>query len=741
MARFAFVYLFFILSLIISCAGNKQKKEARLREILESTASYHNQKAIALIDSGKYHDAVSHLRESLDIVPYDPHTYNNLGTAFYYMDQLDSAEYMYKYAIRLRPSFALAYTNLAQTFLKNKNYKESITAVNKALEINDNLPQAYVIKAKVYEENDLLNEAIELYKQQIELYPNELIYISNLGILDYKAGLIDEAIENFKKAILLDPYNPDIYFNLGNAYFQQCKLEEAKSVFETALELNRKTPPVLNNYGLVLINLGNYTEAIHSFNLALETDPDSPILLFNLSIAFERMNDLQKSYELINQAIQKDSTTALFYIQKGDILIKSDNNNKAIDAFRKALELDENMALAYNNLGNVLLKANRADESLLAFQKSIDLFQENIEKNYFYQSNESQTALGNLLKWCSDPQKIYFEFAQIYLNLGKSYLYHNQLKEAEQSFIKATQLSPELAEPYENLGIIYLKQGQKIKANSAFAQSRFYQADDYYDRDSLIVAEQLYNEALAFRPFFPAAVARLGFLYYELNNSKKARNYFSTALKNADQDPKVFMTYGDYMAKEKNWPKTIDYYLKAQQFSPNSLRVHKKLSLVYSLIGNNDSTAFHNAKIFYLDGKALEFAGMWEPALQKYKNAAALDTSNTKYLDRIGFIYTKKHLNQKAMDVFQKVLNNDPQNAEALLGLGTIYGDTQKYQQAIDYLTKSIALDSSNAQAHYIIAVNYYFMQEADKAKRHLQKAEDLGMTINKEFLELIQNK
>ncbi|MBN2412860.1 tetratricopeptide repeat protein [candidate division KSB1 bacterium] len=741
MARFAFVYIFFILVLIISCAGNKQKKEERIREILESTAAYHNQKAIALIDSGKYRDAVSHLRESLTIVPWDPHTYNNLGTAFYYMDQLDSAEYMYKYAIRLRPSFALAYTNLAQIYLKNKNYKESINSVNKALEINNRLPEAYVIKAKVYEENELLNEAIELYKQQIELYPNELIYITNLGLLYYKAGLIEEAIEKYKKAILIDPGNPEIYFNLGNAYFQQCKLDEAKSVFETALELSPNSPPVLNNYGLVLINLGNYTGAINSFNHALESEPDAPILNFNLSIAFERMNDLQKSYELINQAIQKDSTIALFYIQKGNILIQSDNNKNAIDAFRKALELDENMALAYNNLGNVLLKANRADESLLAFKKSIDLFQENIEKNYFYQSSQSETALGNLLRWCSDPQKIYFEFAQIYINLGKSYLYHNQLKEAEQSFIKATQLSPELAEPYENLGIIYLEQGQKIKANNAFAQSRFNQADDYYAMDSLIVAEQLYNEALAFRPFFPAAVARLGFLYYELKNSEKAQNYFSRALKNADHDPDVFMTYADYMAKEKNWPVTIEYYLKAQQYSPNSLRLHKKMSFVYSLLGNKDSTALHNAKINYLDGKALEFAGMWEPALQKFKNAAALDTNNTKYLNRIGFIYTKKHLNQKAMDVFQKVLNNDPQNAEALLGLGTIYGDTQKYQQAIDYLTRSIAIDSLNAQTHYIIAVNYYFIEEIDKAKRHIQKAEDLGMSIKKEFMELLQNK
>ena len=159
------------------------------------------------------------------------------------------------------------------------------------------------------------------------------------------------------------------------------------------------------------------------------------------------------------------------------------------------------------------------------------------------------------------------------------------MNEAEQSLIMATQLSPELAEPFENLGIIYVKQGKNIKANNAFAQSRFNQANDYFARDSLIVAEQLYNEALAFRPIFPDAVSRLGLLYYQLKNINKARNYFSNALKNADQNPVVLTTYADYLVKEKQYQKAIDYYLKAEQLQPNSLKIHEKLFSVYSITG------------------------------------------------------------------------------------------------------------------------------------------------------------
>jgi len=740
MPRLALIYHLLILFIIISCAGIKQKKEERIRQVLESSAAYHNQKAVALMDSGRYEDAIIHLREALSIVPYDPQTYNNLGTAFYYIGKLDSAEQKYKEAIRLRPSFAMAHTNLAQIHLKRKKYKESIDAVNKALEINDSLHEAYVIKAKVYEENELINEAIELLIQQNDLYPNEILYLTNLGALYYNNGLIDEAIDMFKKATLIDPDNPEIYFNLGNTYFQKCMLEEAKSVFEKALEIDPKMSGARNNYGLVLINFENFDEAINSFYVALHSEPDSPIILFNLSIAFEKMNDLQKSYEFINRAIQNDSTIALFYIHKGNILIKNNNNNKAIDAFQKALELDENHAIAYNNLGNALLKTNRVDESLLAFKKSIDLFQKNIENEYFYQSNESRTVLGNLLRWCSTPQKIYIEFSYIYINLGKSYLYHNQLNEAEDSFIKATKLSPNLAEAFENLGIIYHKRGQPIKANNAFALSRLNQADDYFALDSLKIAEQLYNEALVFRPNFPKAYARLGLLYYELNDLKKSKKYFNNALKYGSGDPIVFTSYGDYLGKEKKWPDAVNYYRKAELLEPNSLKIHEKLYSAYTILGKEDSSTIQKAKIDFLNGTALEFAGMWEPALEKYKNAALLDTSNTEYLNRIGFIYTKKHLNQKALETFQKVVKYDPRNAEALLGIGTIYGDSQEYKLAIDYLTKSIAVDSLNAQAHYILAVNYYFINDINKAKSHIQKAENLGMVIKKEFKKLLQN-
>ncbi len=738
MARSVFL-VFIISSVLISCAGSRQKKEEKIRLALESTASYHNQKAVELIDSCKYKEAIEHLREAIDIVPYDPHTFNNLGSAFYYLGETDSAIAMYQQAVRLRPSFAMAYGNMAQLYFKQKQYDKALEAANNAIQHDSSRPEPVNIKAKIYIENQLYNDAVNLYLQYLEIYPRESSIVENLAKLYYDIGLLDEAIEMYKTAILLDPHNPEIPFNLGNVLFQKCKLDDARLAYEAALQIAPNLFSAMNNHGLILVNLEEYEKALETFNQALTIEPDSPIILFNLSITWDRMGELQKSYEYINQAIGFDSTVALFHMQKGNLLLKTDNYEQAIQAFTRALQLNSNLAMAFNNLGNAFLKTNRVDESIAAFKKSMDLYHENIEKGVSAPVNSKKADMGNLIKWCSDPHQVYNEMAYLYINLGKSCLFVNQREEAKKYFLNAIHLAPHLAEPYENLGLIYGTENQKALANNAFARSRMNQGNDYAAMDSLLIAEELYNEALRFQPDFPEALARLGLVHLQTNRTKNATFLLQKALRLAPQDQYVLMLYGDYQANLNLWPEAVDYYEKALQKAPDSRDVLQRLVNASAILNDKHKAKLYRAKIHDLNGKALEFAGLFDPALEEYQNAAKIDSSNTEYLNHIGFIFTKKHLNQKADQVFRKVLSYNPQDPLALLGMGTIYGDMQQYETAIDYLNRSVQVDPNNSQTHYILAVNYYFLKNYDQAKHHLQLAGDLGKEINQDFLERLE--
>ncbi|HPG40121.1 MAG TPA: tetratricopeptide repeat protein [bacterium] len=740
MARSVF-YILLISSLLFSCAGSKQRREEKIRLALESTASYHNQKAVELIDSCKYSQAIEHLREAIDIVPYDPQTFNNLGSAFYYLGEMDSAKAMYQQAIRLRPSFAMAYSNLAQLYFKQKQYDEALEAANNALHYDASRPEPVIIKAKVYTENELYNDAINLYIEYIKLYPRESAFVVNLAKLYYDIGLLDESVEMYKKALLLEPNNPDLYFNLGNVFFQKCKLDDARLAYETATQIAPQMFSALNNYGLILVNLKEYDKALETFHYALSLEADSPIILFNLSITWDRLEDLQKSYDYINKAIQLDSSVSVFFMQKGNLLLKTDHYEQAIQEFNQALRLNSNLAMAYNNLGSAFLKTNRVDESIAALKKSMDLYHETIEKGISAPVNSRKADMGNLLKWCSEPQQVYNEMAYLYINLGKSYLFINQQEDAKKYFLNAVNLAPHLAEPFENLGLIFTTEKNRVLANNSFARSRINQGNDYMEMDSLQVAEQLYNEALRFQPDFPEALARLGLVHQQTNRTKNAATLLQKALRNAPQDYNVLMLYGDYRANLNFWPEAVDFYEQALQKAPESRDILQRLVKASAILNNNQKEKLYQAKIHDLNGKALEFAGLLDPALEEYQLAAGTDSTNTEYLNHIGFIFTKKHLNQKAEKIFREVLSYQPQNPHALLGMGTVFGDMQRYETAIDYLNRSAQADPDNAQTHYILAVNYYFLKNYEQAKQHLQLAASLGMEVNQDFIERMEQK
>ena len=69
-----------------------------------------------------------------------------------------------------------------------------------------------------YDEIGRYDEAIEAFKQAIDIKPDYVNAHHNLGIAYGKLGRHDEAIKAFKRAIHLKPDDTDTHYNLGLAY-------------------------------------------------------------------------------------------------------------------------------------------------------------------------------------------------------------------------------------------------------------------------------------------------------------------------------------------------------------------------------------------------------------------------------------------------------------------------------------------------------------------------------------------
>ena len=87
------------------------------------------------------------------------------------------------------------------------------------------------------DEGRRLDEAIELIKKAVSLYPRSGAYADSLGWVYYKQEEYDEAVGWLETAIQLDPTDGIIADHLGDAYWQTGRTDEAYFKWQLALEL------------------------------------------------------------------------------------------------------------------------------------------------------------------------------------------------------------------------------------------------------------------------------------------------------------------------------------------------------------------------------------------------------------------------------------------------------------------------------------------------------------------------
>jgi tetratricopeptide (TPR) repeat protein len=101
------------------------------------------------------------------------------------------------------------YLQKASTEIDQKNYREAIRLLNKALIKNKNLSEAYTQKGYCYSLLDNDDSAIIVYKQLLSFHPKNTLALYNLGLCKYRLEKYEEAIESFNLAMISKGYNPE----------------------------------------------------------------------------------------------------------------------------------------------------------------------------------------------------------------------------------------------------------------------------------------------------------------------------------------------------------------------------------------------------------------------------------------------------------------------------------------------------------------------------------------------------
>lgn len=161
---------------------------------------------------------------------------------------LTRATKYFEKAIQIDPEYAPAYSGLADSYFimgqwgfanPLTNYQNARTFARKALEINENLPEAHATLAAtlVYHDYDWIR-AEEEYKKSIELNPNYATAHQWYHQLLLCQERMDEAYEEITKALELDPLSLIINDNLANYFSIRRKFDLAERQSKKVLEMD-----------------------------------------------------------------------------------------------------------------------------------------------------------------------------------------------------------------------------------------------------------------------------------------------------------------------------------------------------------------------------------------------------------------------------------------------------------------------------------------------------------------------
>ena len=140
------------------------------------------------------------------------------------------------------------------------------------------------------------NEAEQLYRQILQIHPQQPDALHLLGLVCHETGRREQAIELIKRALEFLPNFAEGYHNLGKAYRDQQNHAEAEKYYRKAVELKPVYAEAHFNLGNALRDQRKFDEAMECYERALQLKPNHSSARFVRAITWMLQGDFERGW-------------------------------------------------------------------------------------------------------------------------------------------------------------------------------------------------------------------------------------------------------------------------------------------------------------------------------------------------------------------------------------------------------------------------------------------------------------
>lgn len=478
--------------------------------------------------------------------------YYYIGEVNYLLENNQEAEKAYRKGLSINSQCSECYIGLGKLELDKGNTAEAEKHFETAIRANKKNASVYgfIGDAYLYGKKPNAQKAIEYLNQAKAIDPKKAVYWAHLGEAYEMTGNHGEAMSNYEIAVEKDPSNVEAYINMARIWARAQqeqlaipKLEEAirlapndarpiKDLYELYIRERQyeKVIPLLEKYTSLIgddvdaqvrlvkfltFQAKDYDRAIEKGEKLLKTYPDQYTL--HRWLAWSYVGKARQMEE--NQKTDPSITDSLIINQYAKAY---EHSNKLFDA----LEIDsqrQKFPEDYEFWALSTLKTGKVDEAAHIYRKYIEFepskaadIYGTLAKTYFDSANYVQAIVYYNRKAEIQPLTNVDDWYQ-----GLSYYYSKQYAEADSSFARLLEITPDyangwfwrarsihhtdtvevktLAKPfYEKFIELAIGEPEKNKKN--LVEAYHYLAFYHVQHDDLDVAKSYYEKILQLDP-------------------------------------------------------------------------------------------------------------------------------------------------------------------------------------------------------------------------------------------------
>jgi TolB-like protein len=290
----------------------------------------------------------------------------------------------FEQAIDLDPNFALAYVGLAYSYTaqidwsgmpKDEMIAKAEPLVERALELNDRLGEAYAELGFFQIERADFEGAEATYQRALELSPNYSDAYRGYGVLlRYLLGRPEEALILQRKAVELDPLSGIAINQVGQSLELLGRFDEGLSWYEKALEVEPGNVLSMWNIGhYYWLVSAEYHEAVRWLRKEISSDLGDPMVMAQLGRLYLDLGDPDQGEYWIHRSIELGPESFVPNLEMQLLHLHDGDEFGSLDYGRRALAIKQQGhwgVLPVQLIGNHEQKAGRYAEARALYEQS-----------------------------------------------------------------------------------------------------------------------------------------------------------------------------------------------------------------------------------------------------------------------------------------------------------------------------------------------------------------------------------